>query len=102
MGEFFPRQPISQPFSKIPRGSTSLQVDSIHLIRSCKLHLSGHNIQADCQRHTLVPPFNSGANAAPVSIQVLPVHCHYSGGTDVGHGSVETTGNRVFDIMYLT
>ena len=28
--------------------------------------------------------FNSGANAAPVSVQALPVECHYSAGTDVG------------------
>ena len=32
---------------------------------------------------TLAPPLNSGANAAPVSMQALPVQCHYSAGTDV-------------------
>ena len=51
------------------------------------------------QWHTLAPPFNSGANAATVSVQTLPVQCHYSAGTDVGRGSLETTGNRLFDIM---
>ena len=43
----------------------------------------------------LAPTFNSGANAAPVSVQTLPVQCHYSAGPDVGRGSLETTGNRV-------
>ena len=33
----------------------------------------GHNLQTDCQRHTLVSPLNSGANAAPISVQALPV-----------------------------
>ena len=56
----------------------------------------------DCQGGTLAPPFKSGANAAPVSVQTLPVQCHYSAGTDVGRGSPETTGNRVFDIMSHT
>ena len=51
---------------------------------------------------TLAPPFNSGANAAPVSVQTLPVQCHYSAGTDVGRGSLEATGNRMFDIMSHT
>ena len=46
-----------------------------------------------CQRRTLAPPFNSGVNAASVSVQ-----CHYSAGTDVGHGSLETTGNGLLDI----
>ena len=56
----------------------------------------------DCQRRTLPPPLNSGANAAPVSVQALPVQFHYSAGTDVGRGTLETTGNRVFDIMSHT
>ena len=54
---------------------------------------------------TLVPPFNSGANAAPVSVQALPVQCHYSThgtGTAVGRGSSKTTSDRVLDIMCLT
>ena len=34
-----------------------------------------------------VPWLNSGANAAPVSVQALPVQWHYSAGTDVGRGS---------------
>ena len=55
-----------------------------------------------CQQRTLVPPFNSGANAALVSVQVLPVHSHYSAGTDGGRGSLESTGNRVSDLMCLT
>ena len=33
----------------------------------------------DCQRRTLAPLCNSGANAASVSVQTLPVLCHYSG-----------------------
>ena len=53
----------------------------------------------DCQPWSLAPPFNSGANTAPVSMQTRPVQCHYSVGTDVGRDSLETTGNRVFDIM---
>ena len=28
--------------------------------------------RVDCQQYTLDPPFNSGANAAPVSMQALP------------------------------
>ena len=39
----------------------------------CSLHLSGHNLRADCQR-TLVHPFNSGAigagTASAVSLSV--------------------------------
>ena len=50
---------------------------------------------------TLDPPFNSSANAGPVSVQAVSVQCHYSEGTDVGRCSLETTGNRVFDIMSL-
>ena len=34
-------------------------------LRECSLHVSGHNLPAACQRHTLVPLLNSGANAAP-------------------------------------
>ena len=56
----------------------------------------------DCQWRMLALPFNSGVNAAPASVQALPVQCHYSAGTDVGRGSLETTGNRVLDIMYHT
>ena len=54
---------------------------------SFSLHVSDQNI--------LDPPLNSGANAAPVSVQALAVQCHYHAGTDVGRGSLETTGNRV-------
>ena len=43
----------------------------------------GHNLRVDCQRYTPAPPFNSGANAASVSVPALPVQCHYSAGTDV-------------------
>ena len=32
------------------------------------LHVSGHNLRVDCQPRALVPPLNSGANAAPVSV----------------------------------
>ena len=56
----------------------------------------------DCQRYTLVPPFSSGANPAPVSVHTLPLQCHYSAGTDVGRGSLRTTSNTVFDTMSLT
>ena len=56
--------------------------------------MSGHNLQADSS-------FNSVANAAPVSVQALSVQCHYSSGTDVGRDSLETTDNRVLDIMCL-
>ena len=64
--------------------------------------MSGQNHQVDCQRRALVPLFNSGNNAAPVSVQALPVQRRYSAGTNVGRGSFETTGNRVLDIMCLT
>ena len=47
-------------------------------------------LRAVCHRCTLVPLFNSGANAAFVSVQTLPVQIHYSAGTDVGRGSLET------------
>ena len=57
--------------------------------------MSGHNLRAVCQRRTLVPLFNSGANAALVSVHALPVQSHYSAGTDVGRGSLETTDNSV-------
>ena len=49
-------------------GSTSLQQS---FKGSCSLHESGHNLRADCQWRTLVPPFANGANAAPVSVQAL-------------------------------
>ena len=64
--------------------------------------MSGHNLRTDCQRHTLVLSLNSNANAGLISVQALPVHCHYSADTDVGHGSLETIGNRVLVIMCLT
>ena len=62
-------------------GSTSLQCIIQGQLQS---HVSGHNLQA-------APPFNSGANAAPVTMQALPVQCHHSAGTDVGCGCPETT-----------
>ena len=43
-------------------GSTGLQQLSKGC---CSLRMSGYNLGADCQRHTLVPPLHSGANAAP-------------------------------------
>ena len=49
-------------------GSTSLQQSSKG---SCSLLVSGYNLRADCQWRTLVPPFNSGANAAPASVLAL-------------------------------
>ena len=69
--------------------------------------MSGHNLLADCQQRTLAPPLNIGANAAPISVHALSVHalpvqCHYSTGTDVRRGSLETNGNRVLDIICLT
>ena len=54
-----------------------------------------------CQRHTLASSFNRSSTAAPVSVQALPVQCHYSAGTHVGRGSLETD-NRVFHIMSHT
>ena len=49
-------------------GSTSLQQSSKG---SCSLLVSGYNLRADCQWCTLVPPLNSGANAAPASVLAL-------------------------------
>ena len=49
-------------------GSTSIQCLSKG---SCSLHVFGHNLRADFQQHTLVSPLNSGANAAPTSLQAL-------------------------------
>ena len=49
-------------------GSTSLQQSSKG---SCSLLVSGYNLWADCQWRTLVPPLNSGANAAPASVLAL-------------------------------
>ena len=49
-------------------GSTSLQQSSKG---SCSLLVSGYNLRADCQWLTLVPPLNSGANAAPASVLAL-------------------------------
>ena len=49
-------------------GSTSLQQSSKG---SCSLLVSGYNLRADCQWSTLVPPLNSGANAAPASVLAL-------------------------------
>ena len=56
-------------------------------------------LRVDGQRCTLARLFKSSANAAPVSVQALPVQCRYNTGTDVGRGSLETTGNRVLDII---
>ena len=42
----------------------------------------------DCQWRPLAPLFNSGASAAHVSVQALPVQCRYSTGTHVGRGSL--------------
>ena len=49
-------------------GSTSLQQSSKG---SCSLLVSGYNLRADCQWRTLVPPLNSGANAAPAPVLAL-------------------------------
>ena len=49
-------------------GSTSLQQSSKG---SCSLLVSGYNLRVYCQWRTLVPPLNSGANAAPASVLVL-------------------------------
>ena len=38
---------------------------------NCSLLVSGHNLQADCQWHTLVPLLNCGANAALASVQAM-------------------------------
>ena len=53
--------------------------------------MSGHNLRADRQCHTLVPPLNSSINEACVSVQALPAQCHYSAGTGVVRSSLETT-----------
>ena len=49
----------------------------------------GYNIWTNCQRFTLVPPLNSGANSAPTSVQVLVL-------------AMVGTSYRVFDSMSLT
>ena len=33
--------------------------------------MAGYNIVVDCQRRSLFPPLNSGANEAPASVQAL-------------------------------
>ena len=33
--------------------------------------MTGYNIVVDCQRGSLFPPLNSGANASPASVQAL-------------------------------
>ena len=48
--------------------NTSLQQSSKG---SCSLSVSGHNLRADCQWHTLEPLLNCGANAALASVLVL-------------------------------
>ena len=53
--------------------NTSLQQSSKG---SCSLLVSDHNLWADCQWRTLVPPLNSGADAAPA-------------GAGVGRGSLK-------------
>ena len=85
----------------VMHGTGTLVYNNQSFKGSDSLHLSDHNFSADCQV-TLVPPFNSGAKAAPVTVHVLPVQCYYSPGTDVGCGSLETTGHKVFAIMSLT
>ena len=52
-------------------GSTSLQ--QLHK-GSCSLHVSSHNLRADCQRRTLVPPLISSANAAILVLCPTSVH----------------------------
>ena len=37
----------------------------------CSVNVSGHNLRADFQWCTLVPPFDSGANAAPTLVHTL-------------------------------
>ena len=59
--------------------------------QSCSLHVSGQNLGADCQQCTLVPSFNSVANAALISVQALPVQSHHRARTDVDLCSFETT-----------
>ena len=56
-------------FTPIQRGSQG-SVLSVACFTAC-LYESGHNLRADCQWCTLVPPFDNGANAASVSVQAL-------------------------------
>ena len=44
-------------------------VPSVACWGSCSLHVAGYNIVVDCQRGSLFPPLNSGADAAPTSVQ---------------------------------
>ena len=46
-------------------------VPSVACWGSYSLHVAGYNIVVDCQRGSLIPPLNSGANAAPASVQAL-------------------------------
>ena len=64
--EFKIAQPLPKP-TEFDR-STSLQQS---FKGSCSLLVSGHNLRADCQWRTLVPPLNSGANAAHASVLAL-------------------------------
>ena len=49
------------------------RITSLHRLskRSCSLHVAGYNIVVDCQRGSLFPPLNSGANAVPASAPVI-------------------------------
>ena len=81
-------------------GNPSLQQSCNHAREAAaSIYLSGHNIQADCQWCTMVPPFESSANAAPVSVQALSA-------VQVQLLAVvalkELTGNKVLRIMCLT
>ena len=61
------------------------------------LHAEMHGTEALVYSNNSCLAIISGQIAS--SIPGLPVQCHYSACTDVGLGSLETTGNRVFDIM---
>ena len=46
-------------------------VPSVACWGSCSLHVAGYSIVVDRQLGSLFPPLNSGANAAPASVQAL-------------------------------
>ena len=59
------------------------------LISAIVTAINSHYLGADFQQHTLVPPLNNGANAAPLS------------GTNVVHGRALNYCNILFKIVSL-
>ena len=72
------RPPSDMAFVKNFKGTSAMCVSFCPLFRftASSLHVSGYNLRADFQCCTLVPPLNSGPNAAPASGQALSVQCH--------------------------